>query len=314
MTHPKPLKSPVLFLVFNRPELTYRVFEEIRKVRPPTLYIAADGHRANKPGEKEIVEKIRKTLTASIDWPCQLHTLFREENLGCKVAVSEAITWFFENEEMGIILEDDCLPRQSFFWFCDELLDKYKDDERIGQICGRNKFDTSLPCIGNESYFFSTFSPIWGWASWARAWRKQILSFTDLTDINIHHHKIFEKITFSKTQKRDRLIYYSKIKNDQIDTWDFNWGMTKFLQNQLGIIPSRNLIKNIGFGDGATHTTSYLERYNPESVDIPYPIIHPLYVLPNLPYDKKHAKSLANPRVAKRIQNKINKLIYKFFK
>jgi len=135
-TPPKPLETAVLFLVFNRLDTTKQVFEAIKKAKPPRLYIAADGARKNIDNEDKIVQDIRNYLISNIDWECEVKTLFREKNLGCKYAVSGAIDWFFENKEMGIILEDDCLPSQSFFWFCEELLNKYKDDKRIFLISG----------------------------------------------------------------------------------------------------------------------------------------------------------------------------------
>jgi hypothetical protein len=174
------LETSVLFLVFNRLDTTKRVFAEIRKARPKQLFIASDGPRKNKPGEKEIVEKVRKYVLDNIDWKCELKTLFRKKNLGCKYAVSGAIDWFFENVEQGIILEDDCLPSQRFFKFCEELLEKYGDDERIMSISGYNplgKFE-----IG-ESYLFSKYPRIWGWATWRRAWIMEDLKLKDCQDI-----------------------------------------------------------------------------------------------------------------------------------
>ncbi|MFP4332877.1 MAG: hypothetical protein ACLFQJ_06210, partial [Campylobacterales bacterium] len=138
-TPPHPLKTAVLFLVFNRLDTTKQVFEAIRQAKPPRLYVAADGAREAKEGEDQKVKAIREYILQHIDWDCEVKTLFREKNLGCKIAVSSAITWFFENEEMGIILEDDCLPSQSFFWFCEELLERYKDDMRIMMVSGYNK-------------------------------------------------------------------------------------------------------------------------------------------------------------------------------
>ena len=128
---PHPLNTAVLFLVFNRLDTTKQVFEAIRQAKPPRLYIAADGVREAKDGEDEKVKAVRDYITSNIDWECEVKTLFREQNFGCKMAVSGAIDWFFQNEEMGIILEDDCLPSQSFFWFCQDLLEKYKNDTRV---------------------------------------------------------------------------------------------------------------------------------------------------------------------------------------
>ena len=164
-TPPAPLQTAVLFLVFNRPDTTAQVFEAIRQAKPPRLYVAADGPREGREGEVERVDKVRE-ISMAVDWPCEVKTLFREKNLGCKYAVSSAITWFFEQEEQGIILEDDCLPSQSFFWFCEELLNEYMYDQRIWQICGFSPLVNKI----KESYYLSKYSPIWGWASWRRAW------------------------------------------------------------------------------------------------------------------------------------------------
>ena len=133
----KELTSRILFLIFNRPDTTQRVFNEIRRVKPTKLFVAADGPRKNKEGETERCQAARDIIN-QVDWDCDLHKLFRDKNLGCKMAVSSAINWFFENVEEGIILEDDCLPHPTFFRFCQELLGKYRDDERVMVISGDN--------------------------------------------------------------------------------------------------------------------------------------------------------------------------------
>lgn len=166
--------TPILFLIFNRPDTTRIVFKRIREIRPSKLYVAADAPRANKLGEAELCMETR-AIIKDIDWPCELKTLFRDENLGCKLSVSGALDWFFENEECGIILEDDCLPDLTFFSFCKELLERYKDDDRIGHI-GGNCF---LPGqIAKElSYDFCSITHIWGWATWRRVWKNMDVQF-----------------------------------------------------------------------------------------------------------------------------------------
>ncbi|MDD3437175.1 MAG: hypothetical protein PHC64_08505 [Candidatus Gastranaerophilales bacterium] len=149
------MKKAVLFLIFNRTDTTQKVFGQIRVAKPPRLYIASDGSREGRAGEKEAVEELRKWVLENIDWDCQVKTLFREQNLGCGKAVSSAITWFFNQEADGIILEDDCLPSQSFFNYCEELLDYYKEDKRIWHISGANLLRTTDL---EESYYFSNFS------------------------------------------------------------------------------------------------------------------------------------------------------------
>ncbi len=161
----KRLTIPVLFLIFNRPDTTQPVFNEIREAKPTKLFVAADGPRDNKKGEKEECEKTRKIIE-QVDWDCELYKLYRDKNLGCKIAVSSAIDWFFENVEEGIILEDDCLPHPSFFRFCQELLEKYKGDERVFVISGDNFLFGRKRT--NYSYYFSRYNHCWGWAGWIR--------------------------------------------------------------------------------------------------------------------------------------------------
>ena len=162
------LETAILILLFNRPETTIRVFDKISQIKPQRLYIASDGPRKNIDGEKEKVKKVREIATR-VDWPCEVKTLFRNENLGCKKGVSSAITWFFEQEEQGIILEDDCVPNLDFFTFCESLLDRYAEDERVSVITGNNFQNNKWR--GDASYYFSKYNHCWGWASWRRSWK-----------------------------------------------------------------------------------------------------------------------------------------------
>jgi hypothetical protein len=155
-------------MIFRRPDFTSRVFEQIRNVRPARLYIAADGPRSGREGEQQLCIETR-AIIEQIDWDCELKTLFREKNLGCKMAISSAIDWFFEQEEEGIILEDDCLPNQSFFRFCDTMLEKYRNDDRIRHISGCNLQHGKK--WGTASYYFSNLTHAWGWANWRRVWK-----------------------------------------------------------------------------------------------------------------------------------------------
>ena len=159
---------PILFLVFNRPETTHQVFEAIKKQRPKYLFVAADGARTDKEGEAAKCEEVRKLILENINWACEVKTLFRNENLGCGLAVSQAITWFFEQVEEGIILEDDCLPSGSFFSFCSVLLERYRNDEKVFMIGGFSLLPENTK--SKYDYFFNTFGGIWGWATWKRSW------------------------------------------------------------------------------------------------------------------------------------------------
>lgn len=237
------LNKAVLFLVFNREDTTWQVFERIRDVKPPRLYIAADGPRNEQEAEK--CNNVRE-VALHVDWPCELFTLFREHNLGCRYAISSAIDWFFEHEEEGIILEDDCLPHPDFFLFCQELLDKYRDDEKIMHISGGN-FQLGKK-RGSGSYYFSNYSHIWGWATWRRAWGKYDVDMKDLKSFKEKKQikKIFKNIIMQKYW----IHILNKVDNKAIDTWDFQWAYTVFSNGGKAIIPNNNMISNIGFGGG----------------------------------------------------------------
>ena len=241
------LNTAVLFLVFNRLDTTKQVFEAIRESRPPRLYIAADGARKAKAGEEQKVKEIREYVISNVDWECEVETLFREQNLGCKIAVSGAIDWFFENEEMGIILEDDCLPSQSFFWFCEELLERYKEDMRVGQISGDN-FQKGVK-RGESDYYFSIYNHIWGWATWRDRWKEYDVSLAGMEDVEF----LWQVFNDTDEKKYWEKIFY-KMKNNQIDTWDYQWSFALWNVKMLTITPNINLVKNIGFGVDATHT------------------------------------------------------------
>ena len=157
--------TPVLFLIFNRPDTTKQVFSSIQKARPPRLYVAADGPQSENPSEATSFELVR-SIALNVDWECEVKTLFRDQNLGCRLAVSQVICWFFANEPEGIILEDDCLPSQSFFWFCQELLEDFRHDKQVGAICGF--YSNELDYKPSASYFFSRYLRVWGWAGWRR--------------------------------------------------------------------------------------------------------------------------------------------------
>lgn len=259
------MKTPVLFLLFNRPEQTFRVFEEIRKAQPEKLFIAADGPREDKEGEAGNCEQAR-SIVNKIDWKCEVKTLFRDKNLGCRDAVSSAITWFFDNVEEGIILEDDCLPNQSFFKFCEELLERYRDNKTIMHIGGVNLQNGKKR--GRASYYFSAYPHIWGWATWRRSWQLYNINFYNdkskaiIKNVNNVFHDI-EQANFWNT-------LYSKTISHEIDTWDFQWQYTVWRHRGLAILPQSNLVSNIGFGENATHTTELshslsnlpLEEYN----------------------------------------------------
>lgn len=273
-----PLQTPVLFLVFNRLDTTQRVFEQIKKAKPPRLYIGADGARDTKEGELAKVEEIRQYILNNIDWECEVKTLFRDKNLGCKKAVSSAITWFFEHEPQGIILEDDCLPVQSFFWFCEEMLNHYKDDKRVWHISGDN-FQNGVK-RGDGSYYFSRYPHIWGWATWADRWQEYDVDLKSLEEFG--NQNMIVDIFDNPSEQRFWLQTFKEVKEGKIDTWDYQWSYCSFVNNGLCILPNVNMISNIGFGENATHTHDLeSEMANIESKEIDFPIVHPTFKVAN---------------------------------
>jgi len=248
------LDTPILFLVFNRPDTTKQVFAKIREVKPKQLFVAADGAREHKEGEQAKVDEVRKLILENIDWDCEVKTLFRDKNLGCGKAVSEAITWFFEHVEQGIILEDDCLPETSFFYFCEEMLEKYKNEEQIFSISATNHlFDVFR---AKNSYFFSNFNSIWGWATWKRVWKQ----YQYKIDFNL---TLFNQSIDRKIKKYQIKIWIKDMieatAQNKIDTWDAQWLYLFIMKDALSIIPYKNLVKNIGYQ--GTHTTNVKDKH-----------------------------------------------------
>lgn len=271
------VQHPILFLVFNRPATTARVFEKIKEARPAKLYIAADGPRAHVPAD---VEKCAATraVVQNIDWPCQVFTRFRDANMGCRNAVSDAITWFFEQEEAGIILEDDCLPHPDFFPFMDELLVRYGSDQRVWHISGNNfLLDTGLVPAA-DSYYASRIAHIWGWATWRRAWNHYNVNLPQYPDYVAGKKKwpyisALEKAAFSG--------YVEAVATGKQDTWDFQWVFTILEHNGLCLNPAKNLVSNIGYGADGTHAhdqTHYLANLPTYAI---LPLQHPAKLVHN---------------------------------
>lgn len=305
-TPPHPLNTAVLFLVFNRLDTTKQVFEAISQAKPPRLYIAADGAREAKEGEAEKVQAVRDYVMENIDWDCEVKTLFREKNLGCKYAVSGAITWFFENEEQGIILEDDCLPSQSFFWYCEELLNKYKNDETVYLISGDARGPESFGM--KEDYGFCKYPMIWGWASWARVWQNYDPEISDWPKVR---DTLPASISTYKPTVRFWKSTFEQLYRKEIDTWDFQFTYLLLKNGGKCIVPKINLISNVGFGADATHTFSpESEAANRMRFEIKIPLEHQPSIFSeemiNNFYDRSEFSSKS---FVVRIINKLSRLI-----
>jgi len=269
------LNTPVLFLVFNRLDTTKQVFAKIREIQPKQLFIGADGARAGKEGEAEKVQAVRQYVLNSIDWDCEVKTLFREENLGCGKGVSEAITWFFDNVEQGIILEDDCLPDLSFFTFCEELLDYYKDNEQIMHISGNNfQFGKSRT---NNSYYFSKYTHNWGWATWKRAWKYMDFEMTTYQYF-LNNLVKYKYLFYSKKEKKYWINEFSNANKHISHVWDLQWMYSVWKNKGVGIIPNVNLVTNIGVNLEATHTFESNHINSIVGVSLSFPIKHPEHI------------------------------------
>ncbi len=304
---PGSLITPVLFVIFNRPDTTQKVFNAIRQAKPKQLFVAADGPREGKEGEKEKCEQVREIIE-QIDWDCEVKTLFRDKNLGCKIAVSSAIDWFFENVEEGIILEDDCLPSQSFFWFCQELLEYYRNDTRIMHISGDNfQFGRKR---GEGTYYFSKYAHVWGWATWKTAWK--------YFDVNMESFKKFktenqiENIFKINQQKKYWMKILQRIYNNKINTWDYQWTYTCFANNGFCIMPNDNLVSNIGFDVQSTHTQGENSIFSKMKTEEITEIIHPEFVLADQEADLLTSKlCFGNKNIFERAKNKALRIISK---
>lgn len=243
-------RPALLFLIFNRPEPTQRVFELIRRWQPPRLYIAADGPRSGRAGEPALCGRTREVVS-HVDWPCEVHRVFREQNLGCTPAVTSAISWFFEHEPYGIILEDDCLPAHSFYEFCARLLERYATNTQVMHISGSNFIQMQH---ARTSYYFSHFGSCWGWATWQRAWQHFDLQLPEkMSDDGFE--AMLRRVTTSPRHYRyfRQLLDYHRRGEDTI--WDWRWTMCMWNQNGLVINPVHNMITNIGYGSDATTST-----------------------------------------------------------
>jgi len=285
----QPFDTAVLLLIFNRPDTTQKVFEAIKKAQPKRLYIAADAPRKGNDNDLKRCQEARNIIK-KVDWDCEIKTLFREKNLGCREAIGSAIDWFFEHEEQGIILEDDCLPSSGFFNFCDELLKRYHDDQRIMMISGTNELKNQ-PFQKPESYYFTKHMHIWGWATWKRAWDKHDRSMARFPEFfqNKTYNKLFSDPNIALYWTRNWLRAF----NGSINSWDYQWVFTCLTQNGLAIAPTKNLITNIGFGENSTHTANtQSSSANRQRYGLKFPLIHPTFVIPDSEADLQEYQSM----------------------
>jgi hypothetical protein len=299
------LVPPVVLIVFNRPNLTRTVFDAVSQVRPTSLFVIADGARNGKPGEEELCRQVR-TVCSQVDWPCEVHTNFSDSNLGCRDRVVSGLDWVFSLVEEAIILEDDCLPDPSFFPYCRELLDRYRGDPRISMISGTNMVEKDLKT--DYSYFFCQLGYIWGWATWRSAWQRYDRNLARWPEVK--QSALLDEIF----ENPESVAYWSRTFDQMhtgtgVNTWDFQWIYTTLINNALTIVPSVNLISNIGFGPDATHTTTpSAVQWFRKSRGMEFPLKHPPALIPLRAMDSIMQGTLFQPAFRQRIVSRLRRL------
>ena len=299
------LKTPITLLIFNRPDTTEKVFEAIRQARPQKLFVIADGPRLDKPGEAEKCAATR-AIIERVDWECEVFKNYSDVNLGCGKRPATGISWVFEQVEEAIILEDDCLPHPTFFRFCEELLEKYRDESQVLSICGSNYK------MGNQSYsyYFSRYFICWGWATWRRAWYNfdfEMKRLPGLLEKGWLEEFLGDPKVAQLWHKNFQKVYCAS----PIHIWDYQWQFAAWLQNGLFIRPNANLISNLGFGAEATHTIDNYSYYaSLPFKPISFPLEHPQTIVRDVQADKLiHKNWLRQENRLYRGYKKVGKLL-----
>ncbi len=270
---------PILLIAFNDCATTKKVLAKIKLIKPQQLFFAVDAPRPGNATDERGCAEVKK-LIKQVDWPCETKTFFPEKNLGPRIGVSSAITWFFAQVEAGIILEHDCLPDLSFFGYCQDLLEKYKDDERVMHISGNN----FAPAEIKDSYYFSRIPLIWGWATWRRAWQNYDINIKTFPEFK--RDKLINNIFYKKIEHIAWIQFFENIYSGSAQTWDFQWTYAIFCNNGLAVNPAVNLVSNNGFGPGAVHSTDTSSPLaNVPTKPIALPLRHPQTMIVNATAD-----------------------------
>lgn len=280
--------TPVSLFVYNRPEKTRKVVRQVATVEPPTLLVVADGPQESTTDDAEKVSRTRAVIEDAVDWDCDLRREYAVENLGIYERFVTGLKWVFSQVSESIILEDDCVPAESFFRFCEKMLETYRDDERIMEITGYNVVGEWKSDI--QDYHFSHYGSHWGWATWRRAWEWYD---PEMTGWECPEIRARVRDTVGDESQADYLEYlYNRVYQGEIDTWDYQWRFSKQINSALSIVPSRNLITNIGFDAEATHTDSIdSELGGTERYSLDFPIRENDFVAVDSGYDDEFYNS-----------------------
>lgn len=274
------MRVPVVFIIFNRPDLASQVFERIRTAQPSKLFVISDGPRADVIGEKALCDESR-AIIETVDWKCDVRINHSENNLGCGKRISSGLDWVFETEEKAIVLEDDCLPEPSFFRFCEEMLNRYQDSE-IGAVSGNNFVGKQLS--GAHSYYFSRYPHVWGWATWREKWKAFDFGIPDWPHLRETH--LLEIILDDKKAVLNWTYPLNLVHEGKLNTWDFQWTFTCWKNNWLSILPSHNLITNLGFRQDGTHAQQNSPLGNIPTFPMSFPLNHPSSIERNIDADR----------------------------
>lgn len=279
------ISTPVVIIVFNRPDKARRILERIAEAQPPELFVIADGPRKYSSDDQKLCKETRD-LFEEVDWDCVVHRNYSSANLGLRDRFSTGLSWVFSKTERAIILEDDCLPHKDFFLYCDALLEKYDDNNKVMDITGTNVFE--FWNNNEQDYFFSHHGMIWGWATWQDMWEKYDPQMNSWQKESVRE-QVREQIDDDTVFRYVKRIF-DKVYTQEIDTWDYQWGFAKILQSGLSVVPSKNLISNIGFGSGTHHNNSdeIDPRANIPTHGLSFPLNHPEEIATDVAYDNKY--------------------------
>ncbi|MFQ4139766.1 glycosyltransferase family 2 protein [Nodosilinea sp. PGN35] len=298
------MEASIAIFIFNRPQESRKVFEAVRLIKPSRLFLVADGPRPLRTGETEKCELTRK-IFEEIDWTCDVRKNYSEINLGCARRVSSGLNWVFSLVEEAIILEDDCVPHPTFFRYCIELLERYRDDERVMSICG-----LSVPPSSRRdsfSYCFSQYQRCWGWASWRRAWQHydhDMQLWPQAAETNLLEDLLPDRQSVDFWHNKFQAVYDGKI-----DSWAYRWMLACWLHRGLSIIPSTNLIANVGVTSDATHTVNDSFAAQLTASEISFPLQHPPYMVQDRQADLYIQRTRHSAGLAYRVERKLKKLL-----
>lgn len=297
------MKTPVIFLVFNRPEHTARVFQRIRAARPSKLFVVADGPRKSKPMDEQTCMTVRRLVEAGVDWDCELTKIFSETNLGCGKRVSSGITAAFETVEKAIVLEDDCLPDPTFFRFCEEMLERYEPHTNIGHVGGCNFLKKHNP----HRYYFSRYGHVWGWATWKRAWSLYDFSMSDWP--LYRDSRLLENGFQNSGASRYWSDLFDKTTAGEVDTWDYQWIFSLWKNNLSCIVPGTNLVQNIGFDETGAHSVAADSHLSMASSPSQFPLVHPHRIEKNEENDREVERLLYSGGPSRRLKAKFKRAL-----